>query len=394
MRYAATVERLRGLGSAKWAVHFRARAMRAAGEEVLLLSIGQPDFDTPPAIAEVAIESIRAGRTRYASGRGERVVLEAIAAKYRKRTGREIGIEQVIYLPGSQPALFLATIGLAGQGDEVLVPEPYYATYDGVIALTGARQVPVPLRPEDGFHLRPEALAAAITPASRVLLLNSPHNPTGAALNRDEIAAIGELAIEHDLWIVSDEVYEDLVYDREFASPFDDEGLAERTVVISSLSKSHAMPGFRSGWVVGPAEFSANLLPISESMLFGSQPFIQDAAVAALTGDFEEVERMRQAFRRRSRLVAGLIGQEGPIRCRPPDAGIFVMVDVRPTGLSGDEFAHRLLDETGVAVMPGESFGPHGAGHLRVSITAADEVLEEACTRMLRFAADLRRRRQ
>ena len=197
---------------------------------------------------------------------------------------------------------------LAALGDEVVVPEPYYVTYDGVIAATGAALVPIRLTPETGFHLSAADLERAITPQSRVLLLNSPSNPTGAVLSRDEVLAIGEVCQQHDLWIISDEVYAALVFgNRRFASPFDEPAFAERTVVVSSLSKSHAMTGYRAGWAVGPEEFSVRMQAISEVMLFGTQPFIQDAAAFALGREFPEVEAMRRAYESRARLIVSAL---------------------------------------------------------------------------------------
>jgi arginine:pyruvate transaminase len=270
------------------------------------------------------------------------------------------------------------------------VPEPFYATYDGIVAASGARQVPAPTDPADRFHLRPEVVRKAVTPRTRVLLLNSPSNPTGAVLSQSEIAAVGEVCAEHDLWIVSDEVYATLVFGNvAFASPFDDPVLAERTVVVSSLSKSHSMTGFRAGWAVGPAEFATRMLPFAEALLFGSQPFIQDAAAFACEHEFAECAAMRKAFERRARMVVEAFGESSGIRAHMPEAGMFVFADVRQTGLSGEEFALRLLAAENIAVMPGESFGAAGAGHIRIGLVAGDEILAKAARRMARFAAHL-----
>ena len=386
MQYASIVDRVRGLGGDMWAVHTRAAARRAAGEDIILLTLGEPDFPTPPGVIDAAINAMNRGRTKYSSGRGEPNLRAAVAAKYAARTGRPVGPEDVVFLPGTQTALCLTMMTLAEAGDDVLVPEPYYATYRGVLATSGARIVPVPLSADDGFHLRPETLEAASTPNSRALLLNSPHNPTGATLTRAEIEAISEVCVELDLWVVSDEVYDGLVYSGEFASPFDLDHMVERTVVVSSLSKSHAMTGWRCGWAVGTPEFINNLLPVSESMLFGSQPFLQDAAAAALLEDFGEVHEMRASYARRAWLVVDHLADVEGVVCTMPDAGIFVMLDVRASGVDGLTFAERLLDEEGVAVMPGESFGPSAAGHVRLSVVADGPTLEEACARIRRFA--------
>jgi arginine:pyruvate transaminase len=387
MRYASITRRLEGLGADKWAVHYAALAKIEAGEDVLMLSIGEPDFTPPPAIAEVAKQAIDAGRVKYSSGRGEMNALSAIAAHYARRTGRAISTDQVIFMPGTQSALCATVMALAETGDEVIVPEPFYVTYDGVVAASGARQVPVATRPEARFHLAAADLRQVITERTRVLLLNSPGNPSGAVLSAREIAEIGAVCAEHDIWIVSDEVYDGLVFgDVAFASPFDDAGLAARTVVVSSLSKSHSMTGYRAGWAVGPEEFSARMLPFAEVMLFGCQPFIQDATAFALSNDFEECKLMRLALEERGRRAVEILKRGSPIRASMPEGGMFIFADVRPTGLSGQTFALGLLKEENIAVMPGESFGKAGAGHVRISLTAPLEVLEPAIARVASFA--------
>ncbi|WP_420392279.1 pyridoxal phosphate-dependent aminotransferase [Acuticoccus sp.] len=383
MRYASITDRMAGLGSGKWAVHVEARRRAAAGNRIIELTIGEPDVAPEPALLEVMMHALRAGRTRYGSGRADPALAAVIAERYARRSGRSVAAANVLAFPGTQAALYASMTALADHGDEVLVGDPMYATYEGVVRATGARVRPVPLRAADRFHMRAEDLEAAVTPQCRVLLLNSPHNPTGATLTRDEIAAIGEVCRRHDLWIVSDEVYEELTFDGAFASPFDDPALAERTVAVSSISKSHAAPGLRSGWAVGPQEFCQRLLPISETMLFGTPPFIADATAHALGAASATAERMRLAYRRRAGLVAESIAS--PLVPLIPDGGMFILVDVAATGLDGEGFAWRLLDE-GVAVMPGGSFGEGARTFLRISLTVPDEALAEACSRMNRLA--------
>ena len=316
-------------------------------------------------------------------------MLDAIAAHYSARTGRRIAPDQATFLPGTQTALFATMMTLAEAGDDVLMPDPYYATYEGIIAATGARVVPVPVSPSNNFHLTADELARAITPNSRVLLLNTPNNPTGAVLSASEIDAIGAVCRKHDLWIVSDEVYAGLIYKGRFASPFDNPLLAERTVVVSSVSKSHAMTGFRCGWAVGSQEFADRLLPLAETMLFGSQPFLEDATAFALTHDLPECAAMRAAYEARARIVVEHLGQAPGISCHLPEGGMFIMADVRRTGLSGEDFALRLLDAESVVTMPGEAFGEAGAGHLRLALTAEEHVIAEACRRIARFAGQI-----
>ncbi|WP_135448098.1 pyridoxal phosphate-dependent aminotransferase [Tabrizicola caldifontis] len=388
MRYASVTDRLAGLGGAKWAVHARARALKAAGEEIIELTIGEPDVPTPQPLLGAAARAMQSGRTGYSNGRGEPGLVVALAARYTARRGREIGADQVMCLPGTQTVLYGILRTLVEAGDEVLLGDPMYATYEGLIAQTGARMVPVPLRPEHGFRMQAADVAARITPRSRVLFLNTPHNPTGAVLRPEDIRALGELAREHDLWIVSDEVYEDLVFPGvSFTSPLDFADLADRVVVASSISKSHAAPGFRSGWCVGPAEFCERLLPLSETMLFGSQPFIADMTALAVSQPSPVAAGMTERFARRAGLIAGALDGTAGLRVHRPEAGMFALVDVRATGLSGEAFALGLLDREKVAVMPGESFGAGLNGWLRLSLTQPDELITEACTRIAAHAA-------
>ncbi|MCX8507279.1 MAG: pyridoxal phosphate-dependent aminotransferase, partial [Rhodobacteraceae bacterium] len=299
--------------------------------------------------------------------------------------------DQIICLPGTQTALYAVMVTLTEAGDEVIVGDPMYATYEGVIAASGAKAVPVALRPERGFRLDAADVARAITPRTRVLFLNSPHNPTGAVLTRTDIEALGALARQHDLWIVADEVYEDLVFPgTPFLSPLSMPDLAERVVVTCSISKSHAAPGFRAGWCVGSAEFAARLLPLSETMLFGSQPFIGDMLAAAVSAPSPVAAGMIERFARRAELIAArLHGVEG-LAVHRPEAGMFALVDVRASGLSGEAFALSLLEHRGVAVMPGESFGSALSGWLRLALSQPDDLTAEACDRIAAHARSLR----
>ena len=390
MRYASVTDRLADLGGAKWAVHARARAMKAAGEEVIELTIGEPDVPTPDQFMQAAARSMQSGRTGYSNGRGEPGVVAALAARYTARRGRVIGPDQIMCLPGTQTTLYAILRTLVEAGDEVLLGDPMYATYEGLIAQTGARTVPVPLRPEHGFRMQAADVVARITPRTRVLFLNTPHNPTGAVLRAADIRALGDVAKAHDLWIVSDEVYEDLVFPGvTFTSPLDFADLADRTVAASSISKSHAAPGFRSGWCVGPAEFCARLLPLSETMLFGSQPFIADMTELAVSEPSPVAHGMAVRFSRRADLIARQLAGVNGLYVHRPEAGMFALVDVRATGLSGEDFALGLLDCQKVAVMPGESFGAGLGGWLRLSLTQSDDRITEATSRIAAHAASL-----
>ena len=388
MRYAPITDRLADTGAAKWAIHHRARALQKQGRDIIELTIGEPDLSPEPAMFDVAHQAMKAGRTRYSAGRGEPGLLQALAKRYAKRRA-DITSQNVMCFPGTQSGLYAVIMGLAGAGDEVLVGDPSYATYEGIIRSSGASRVSVRLRPENGFRMQATDLKAAITPRSRVLLINSPHNPTGAVLTKAEIAAIGAICVKHDLWMVCDEVYEELVFAGEFASPFDIPEYADRVVVVSSISKMLAAPGFRSGWVVGPEEFCEKLLPLSESMLFGNQPFIADMTEWALGQNLPTAKLMREAYQRRAEILVKHLAFVPELNPMMPKAGMFVVIDVAGTGMDGEAFAWALLD-AGVAVMPGTSFGDNARNFIRISLTVPDEKIAEAAHRITTFTASLK----
>jgi arginine:pyruvate transaminase len=388
MRYASITDRLSGLGSGKWALHIQARAMASSGIPIIELTIGEPDLPPDRALLDEAARAMYAGRTKYSNGRGEPPVVAALVEKYRKRRA-DVTEANILCFPGTQTALFAVMLGLAEAGDEVLVGDPLYATYEGVVASTGATIRTVPLRAENRFHMQAEDLEKAITPKSRVLLLNNPHNPSGAVLSREEVIAIGEVCRRHDLWILCDEVYEELTFGAEFHSPFDFPDFAERTIVVASISKSHAAPGFRSGWAAGPAEFCERLLPVSETMLFGVQPFISDMTAMAVSQPFDTARVMRENYGRRARLAADTLAGSNVIKPLMPEGGMFILLDVAATGLDGEAFARKLLREKHVAVMPGGSFGDNAKGFLRLSLTVPDETLVEAVGRIADLGQEL-----
>ena len=386
-RFAPMSDRLSGLGAAKWAVHVEGLARASAGRHVTFLSIGEPDLPPPASVLDQAVASMRGGRLKYAAGQGEQVALDAIASHLSRRSGQEVSPEQIVYTAGTQNGLCTVLMTLVQTGDEVLVPDPYYATYEGLVAASGATFVSVPTLPEDGFHVTAKQIEAAITPRSRVLLLNTPSNPTGAVLSQNEIDEIGEVCERHDLWIVADEVYADLTYGAPFCSPFDRPQLRHRTLAVSSISKSHALPGFRAGWIAAPLEVTPRLVLVAEAMLFGSQPFIEDALAVALSQRHPEVERLSAAFRDRAYQLVSAFDGSTAAKARMPEGGMFIMVDIRETKMSGEEFAWKLINEHDIVVMPGESFGTGGAGHIRLSLTNDATVLREAGSR-IRAAAE------
>ncbi|MGY4494760.1 pyridoxal phosphate-dependent aminotransferase [Pseudomonas sp. TE3610] len=387
MRYSALTQRIAGDGADAWHIHYRALRLIEQGQDVILLSVGDPDFDTPSPIVEAAVHSLRAGHTHYSEVRGNLALRQAIARHHGQASGRHVDADEVVVLPGAQCAVFSVAQCLLQAGDEVLVAEPMYVTYEAVFGACGATVVPVPLRPEHGFTLQAADLAGRIGPRTRAVMLNSPHNPTGASIPRATWQAVAQLCIEHDLWLISDEVYSEMLYDGEHISPASLPGMAERTATINSLSKSHAMTGWRVGWVVAPVELASHLNHLALCMLYGLPDFVQHAAQVAIEAPLPELTAMKATYReRRDRVCAALRDCPG-VRVVKPDGGMFVMVDIRETGLSAQAFADRLLDEHGVAVLAGEAFGPSAAGHVRMGLVQSADRLEEACRRIARCAA-------
>jgi arginine:pyruvate transaminase len=389
MRYSALTQRIDGDGAAAWKIHDRALELREQGVDVLLLSIGDPDFDTPLPIVHAAIDSLLAGDTHYSDVRGSRTLRSSIASRHRRRSGQEVDADHVIVLPGAQCAVYAVAQCLLDPGDEVIVAEPMYVTYEGVFGACGARVVPVAVRPENGFRVEPADVAAQITVKTRAILLNSPNNPSGASLSLNIWQELAALCVRHDLWLISDEVYSDLLYEGKHISPASLPGMAERTATLNSLSKSHAMTGWRVGWMIGPKALAEHVMHLSLCMLFGIPDFVQKAAQVALDEDLPEVALMREEYRQRRDLVCARLSGRPGIRPIKPDGGMFVMVDVRQTGLGAQDFAERLLEVYGVSVLAGEAFGPSAAGHIRIGLVVDQVRLADACQRIASCAAQL-----
>lgn len=389
MRFSSLTQRVAGRGAEAWEVHFLATQKQRAGADVIFLTVGEPDFETPAVVVDAAERAMRAGDTHYTDIVGVLPLREAIADWHFQTTGQRVSPEQVAVGSGAQNALYSTLQMVAEAGDEVITPDPRYSTYEAVVGATGATLVSVPLLPEQGFRLDLEALAAAVTPRTRAILINSPHNPTGAAMSRADVEAVAAIARQHDLWLISDEVYAALCFEGEHVSPAGLPDMAERTVVVSSLSKSHAMTGWRVGWAIGPLPLIRHLHNLFLCMLYGSPGFVQAAAVTAIREASGEAAVMREAYRRRRDLMAPWLDRLPGLSCRLPAGGMFCMADCRASGLSSKDFALRLLEEESVAVLPGDGFGRQTEGFVRLSLGVPDAVLAEACRRIEAFCERL-----
>ncbi len=387
MRFSALVERIAGEGADAWLTHYEARRAHERGEDVILLSVGDPDFDTPEVVRERAIECIRAGDTHYTPTSGRLPLREAIVALHAARSGQTVSPDQVVPLSGAQNALFSSSLCLAGPGDEVISIEPMYPTYPATIEVSGARLVRVPAPPGKGFRIDLEALERAITARTRAIFFATPSNPTGVIMSEAELAIIGELARRHSLWIVADEVYAGLAPGGRVPSLA--ATLPDRVVTIGSLSKSHAMTGWRAGWVIGPREFTVHIESLVMCMLFGLPGFIQAAAITALGIAPAAESQIREYCRSRGEFMRRELRGIAHLDCFVPEAGMFMLLDVRATGLSGYEFMRGLYEAEAVSVLDGGAFGSQTGGFVRVCFAAEEDVLREACTRIRRFVSSL-----
>src|SRR5579862_1833497 len=391
MQFSSFVDRIGGPSAGAWDIHYDALARFRRGEDVILLSQGDPDFDSPPEAVAAAIAALQEGDTHYTELSGRPELRAAIARRHARLSGQAVGPDNVIFLLGAQNALAAASLCLCETGDEVIVPEPMYLTYEATVRLSGATLVPVAQPMSRGLRLDPAALADAVTPRTRAIFFATPNNPTGVAMSREELEAIARIAIAHDLWVVSDEVYATLAFDRPHVSIAGLPGMAERTVTVSSLSKSHAMTGWRAGWIVGPAPLVAHLAKLSLCMLYGLPGFVQEGALAALEHGDAAAEAMRGTYRQRRDVLAGALAGITGLRPIIPEAGMFMLVDIGATGLTPNDFAWRLYRATGVSVLDASAFGPSLAGCVRLSFAASEAALAEACARIRGFVAALGR---
>ncbi|WP_419904500.1 pyridoxal phosphate-dependent aminotransferase [Kiloniella sp.] len=385
MQLSPLTERVTGSGASAWDLHSKALKEQAAGKDAIIMSVGDPDFATPNKISQAARDALTAGDTHYAEIKGRFALREIIANRHISQTGQKVTPDNVIVLAGAQCGLFTSSLCIATAGDEVIALEPMYITYEASIQVTGATIVRVAQKASDGFRPDIAAIEAAITPKTKAIFITTPNNPTGVVLTENELVEISKIAIKNNLWVISDEVYADLIFSGEHLSIASLPGMGERTVTISSLSKSHAMTGWRVGWAIGPQHLIQAMEKVALCMLYGLPGFSQQAAMVALTDLADEPEKMKIIYQQRRDLTIAALADAPSLIAHIPEAGMFLLVDVRATGMTSREFSEQLYSETGVCVLDATPFGESASGHIRLSFTLGEDQLSEGCRRLCHF---------
>lgn len=372
-------QRMKGLGTeTAFEVLARAKALEAQGREIVHLEIGEPDFDTPKNVIEAAVGALRGGYTHYGPSAGLMEARTAIAEWFAKDRGVTCAAENVVITPGAKPIIFFTILALVNPGDEVIYPDPGFPIYESVISYFGAKPVPLPLRESREFTFSIADLEARITPKTRLLIINTPHNPCGSMLSKEDLRQIAELAQKHDFWVLSDEIYSKVTYEERHESITQFPGMLERTVVIDGYSKTYAMTGWRLGYGIMPKDVTPHIARLMTNSNSCTASFVQMAGIEALRGPQNDRDAMVAEFRRRrDYIVDGLNAIDG-ITCVKPKGAFYVFPNVKALGLPSAKLQARLLEEAGVAALSGTAFGPEGEGYIRFSYANSKENIGRA----------------
>ncbi len=356
----------------------------ATMKDVISLGIGEPDFVTPSVIVEAGIESLKAGETGYTSNSGILELRELLSEHLHRCYQVRYQPDEILITVGVSEAVLLAMLTVVEPGDEVIIPEPCFVAYGPTVVFAGGRPVYVPTRMENSFEVTAEDIERAVTPKTRMIFLGYPNNPTGAVMPRERLLEIADLARRRDLLVLSDEIYDRLVYGIEHTCFASLPGMQERTILLGGFSKGYAMTGWRLGYATGPLEIIKGLRKVHQYVIMSAPTTAQHAALTALAKGEADVERMRQEYDRRRRLIVQGLNSLG-LRTFEPKGAFYCFPEIRSTGLSEEEFATGLLKEKSVAVVPGSAFGPSGAGHVRCAYTTSYQRIEEALSRIADF---------
>jgi len=359
-----------------------ARTLEAEGRDIVHLEIGEPDFDTPSNVVDAGIEALRSGKTHYSPAAGIPELRQAIADYISATRAIEASPEQVVVVPGGKPIMFFALLALIEEGDEVIYPNPSFPIYESMIRFAGGKAVPVQLREENAFGLDTGELMSLVSDATKMIIMNSPANPTGGVLGREDLEAIASVAREKDIMVLSDEIYSRIQYEGKFASIASLPGMQERTIILDGFSKTYAMTGWRLGYGVMNEELAEHITRLMINSNSCTATFTQVAGVEALTGPQESVEEMVSAFRRRRDLIVDGLNSIPGISCLRPRGAFYAFPNITGTGMSSKELEQYLLHEAGVATLAGTSFGSYGEGYLRLSYANSVDNIEKALERI------------
>jgi arginine:pyruvate transaminase len=368
-----------------WQVHEQALGMKQAGQDVVLLSIGDPDFRTPEPIVDNAVSHMRVGRTHYSPALGELNLRRAVADYESRISPLGCSENEVSIYPGVTSAIYSVMSCLLNAGDEILLVDPLYVGYTPILAALDLKVAVVLASPEHDFEPQLADFKSAITDDTRVVFINTPGNPTGAIISRETLQGLASYCLDKGIWLVCDEVYSMFTYEKPHISLRTAAKQLDNVVVIDGLSKSHAMSGWRVGWVVAPVDLTQHLGRFSAMSIFGCPQFIQDAAAFALNNDEYYVREMRAQYQKRRDLVCERLAQMPRVKYLKPESGMFIMVDVSDICKDDKEFAQKLLDTEKLSVLPGSAFGEGTTGHVRLSLVQPENILIEGCNRLERF---------
>ena len=360
----------------------QAQSLEANGVDVVHLEIGEPDFITPKYICEAATDALDKGYTHYCNSQGLLPLRTEIAKKYEKTHGISVDPECVVVTSGAKPIMFYSILALLEEGDEVIYPNPLFPIYESMINFTGAKAVPIQLREEQDFRFDIAELRATVTPRTKLIIINSPHNPTGSVLETDDILAIADIAQKYGITILSDEIYENIIYEGKHNSIASLPGMLDRTILISGFSKAYAMTGWRLGYAVMPSELIDPVVRLIVNSVSCTAPFIQYAGIEALTGSQDSVRKMVDEFRKRRDLIVDGLNAIAGISCLRPKGAFYVFLNVKKLGTDCRQVANFLLNEAGVATLAGVDFGMYGEGYIRLSYATSLENIKKGLDRI------------
>jgi aspartate aminotransferase len=380
MKFAARMNHL-GTETA-FEVFARARALEAEGRDMVHLEIGEPDFDTPRNIIDAARTAIDKGYTHYGPSAGLPEARATVAEYVSRTRGISVDPQQVVITPGAKPIIFFTALALLDPGDEVIYPNPGFPIYESMADYIGAKRVPLTLSEKNDFAFDPDQLEALITKRTRLVIINSPHNPTGAVLPRATIARLADLAVKHDFYVLSDEIYSRIIYEGENTTPYAYPGMAERTIILDGHSKTYAMTGWRLGYGVMPVEMAAKVAKLQTNSNSCTCSFTQMAGIEALRGPQDSVDAMVKEFRARRDLVVEGLNQIRGFRCHRPAGAFYVFPNISETGMTSKQMENHLMENAGVAVLAGTSFGSDGEGFIRLSYANSQANLKKALERI------------